>query len=391
MDLNSIRADFPILQEEIIYFDNACMTLRPRQVVEAMNEYYEKYSACAGRSNHQLAEKVHEKFEEARGIVANFIGAKENEIVFTRNTTEGINLIAHGLGLKAEDKVVTSDKEHNSNLVPWQIAGVNHVVVPSTAENTFDLEKFKELVEGARLVSIGYTANLDGVTVPLKEIIDIAHAAGALVLVDAAQAAGHHPINVKDLDADFLAFSGHKLLGPTGTGVLYGKYELLEKLKPFITGGDTVEKTTYKDHILLPPPEKFEAGLQDYAGIIGLGAAIKYLQKVGFEFIQKQEFELNKFVTEELSDTPIKIIGPTDPAQRGGIYSFYLEGMEPHQISLMLDQNAKIAIRSGQHCVHSWFEARDIDGSARASFYFYNSLEEVKIFVDHLKQFISII
>ena len=294
MNIEKIRQNFPLLQTKlkgkpIIYFDNACQTLRPWPVINSINDYYQKYPACAGRSVHKLGEIVTEKCEEARKIVAKSIGAKKKEeIIFTRNTTEGINLIAQSLRLKQGDVVLTTDKEHNSNLIPWQILskkeGVIHKIVPSREDNTFDLEKFKEMIENlqnkVKLVAMVFTSNLDGVSIPVKEITKIAHQYGAKVLLDAAQAMPHQKIDVSNLDVDFLAFSGHKMLGPSGTGVLYGKYYLLEELEPFLVGGETVEYSTYQEHKFLPPPEKFEAGLQDYAGIIGLGRSEEHTSEL---------------------------------------------------------------------------------------------------------------
>jgi cysteine desulfurase/selenocysteine lyase len=218
-------------------------------------------------------------------------------------------------------------------------------------------------------------------------VIKKAHSAGALVLLDAAQTAPHQKIDVKALNVDFLAFSGHKMLGPSGTGVLYGKYALLKKMDPFLVGGETVSSTTYETGVFLPPPEKFEAGLQDYAGIIGLGAAVNYLQKIGFDSIQKQEHLLNTALSDEMLKIPgITLIGPNNPVQRGGIFSFYKQGADSHQIALMLDQMANIEVRSGQHCVHSWFHAHKLAGSVRVSFYFYNTLDEVHTFLENFHQ-----
>jgi len=402
MNVEKVREDFPILQEKIkgkaiIYFDNACMTLRPRQVIEAINEYYEKYPACAGRSIHKLGAKVEEKYHEARKTVAKFIGAKKKEeVIFTRNTTEGLNLVARSLGLEKGDVVLTTDREHNSNLLPWQIlsktSGVQHKIVYSKEDMTFNLDVFEKAMDkDVKLVSIVHTSNLDGYTVPAKEIIKIAHDSGALVMLDAAQSTPHKPINVEKLDVDFLAFSGHKMLGPSGTGVLYGKYHLLEKLSPFLVGGDTVERSTYENHVLLKPPEKFEAGLQNYAGVIGLAKAAKYIGKIGKENIERHEIELNKFITNELSNLGgINIIGPPSPELRGGIVSFNIEGMAFHDVSIMLDETANIMTRSGQHCVHSWFNAHKIKGSSRASLYLYNTKEEAQIFVEKLKEIIKL-
>ena len=403
INLEKIRQDFPLLQKKIngkppVYFDNACMSLKPLPVIKAMNEYYYDYPACGGRSGHKLADTVTKKVEEARKTIAEFINAKHTEeIIFTRNTTEGINLIARTLALKSGDIVLGTDKEHNSNLIPWQIlskkTGVIHRVVPSKPDNTFDLEKFASLMNGqVKLVAMVHTSNLDGVSIPAKQIIKIAHKFGALVLLDAAQSAPHKKIDVTDLEVDFLAFSGHKMLGPTGTGVLYGKKHLLENLEPFLTGGDTVEFSTYSSHKLLPIPEKFEAGLQNYAGIIGLGEAADYLKTIGYDNIAEQEYKLNKYLTEKIFKIPkAKIIGPEDPRLRGGIVSFYIKDVDSHQIAILLDETANIMIRAGQHCVHSWFDAKNIKTSARASLYFYNTLEEAEIFVSSLNKIMKIL
>lgn len=381
-----------------VYFDNACMSLKPLSVIKAMNEYYYDYPACGSRSGHKLGEIVTKKVEASRKKVAEFIGAKHTEeIIFTRNTTEGINLIAHSLKLNSGDIILGTDKEHNSNLIPWQILakkiGVIHKIVPSKPDNTFDLKKFESLMSGkVKLVAMVHTSNLDGVSIPVKEIIKIAHEHGALALLDAAQAAPHKKIDVADLDVDFLACSGHKMLGPTGTGVLYGKKHLLKNLEPFLTGGETVEYSTYSNHKLLPSPEKFEAGLQNYAGIIGLGEAVTYLQKIGYDNIAEQEYILNKYLTDEiLKISRVKIIGPTDPRLRAGIINFYIEDIDSHQIALLLDETANVMIRSGQHCVHSWFNAKNIKTSARASLYFYNTMAEAEIFISSLNKIMKIL
>ena len=392
MDVNKIRNDFPILKNSgVIYFDTACQSLRPQVVIDAITDYYQYLSACSGRSMHHLAVKVTQHFDEARASIARFLNAaKKEEIIFTRNTTEGINLVANSLSFHQGDVVLISDKEHNSNLIPWQKLarkqGVLLKIIPSLPDNTFDLNAYAQLLDkNVRLISLGMTSNLDGVTIPAAEIIKLAHKNGSLVLLDAAQTAPHHQINVRALDADFVAFSGHKLLGPSGTGVLYGKYSLLEELEPFLVGGDTVSNSTYTSADFLPPPEKFEAGLQDYSGIIGLGAAVDYLQKIGFSAIQKHELQLNTLISNGISDIPgLKFIGPANPALRGGIVSFYIEGIDSHRIALMLDQMQGIILRSGQHCVHSWFNAHQIKGSVRVSCYLYNTLEEAQLVFDHL-------
>jgi cysteine desulfurase/selenocysteine lyase len=288
--------------------------------------------------------------------------------------------------------VIISDKEHNSNLIPWQVLarrkGIQIRIIPSNSDNRFNLAAFSSLLDKqVKLVSLGATSNLDGVSLPVTEIIQATHKVGALVLLDAAQMAPHQRIQARQWDVDFLALSGHKMLGPSGTGVLYGNYALLEKIDPFLVGGDTVVSSTYDTCEFLPPPEKFEAGLQDYAGIMGLGAAAKYLMDLGFESIQKQELHLNRIITDAIMDLPgLEFIGPQDPALRGGVVTFFIDGIDSHRIALMLDQMAGIAVRSGQHCVHSWFHAHQIKGSVRASAYFYNTVEEAEIFIDNLKK-----
>ena len=403
LNLEKIRQDFPLFQKLTngkppVYFDNACMSLKPLPVIKAITDYYYEYPACGGRSGHKLAETVTKKVEQARKTIAEFIGAKHTEeIIFTRNTTEGINLAAHSLKLNSGDIIIGTDKEHNSNLIPWQILskkiGAIYKVVESRPDNTFNLDKFASIMNGqVKLVAMAQTSNLDGVSLPVKEIIEIAHQYGALVLLDAAQSAPHKKIDVAEMGVDLLAFSGHKMLGPTGTGVLYGKKHLLENLEPFLTGGETVEYSTYNDHKLLPIPEKFEAGLQNYAGIIGLGEAADYLKKIGYDNIRDQEYKLNKYLTEEILKIPrAKIIGPADPALRSGIVSFYVEGIDSHQIALLLDETANIMVRSGQHCVHSWFNAKNIKTSARASLYFYNTMSEAEIFVAGLNKIMKIL
>ncbi len=401
MDVEKIRGDFPVLKEKlkgkpIVYLDNACMSLRPARVVEAMNEYYFKYPGCAGRSIHKFGEMVSEHYEAARNRIAKFIGAKEKkEIVFTRNTTEGINLVANTFDFKSGDVVITSDREHNSNLLPWQLAakrkGVKHEIVFSAPDMTFDLAEFECKVKTAgdklKLVAIVHTSNLDGYTIPIKEVIEIAHNAGAVVLVDGAQSVPHKKVDVRKLGIDFLAFSGHKMLGPSGIGALYGRYDVLEKLGSFMVGGDTVKDTTYDEHTELPPPEKFEAGLQNYASAMGLAAAAEYLEKIGLDKVEKHDTKLNEIITNGIKDIKgMSIIGPADPKLRSGIISFNIKGMFPHDIAIMLDDVANIMVRSGAHCMHSWFNAHAIRGSVRASLYLYNTQKEAELFIEKLKE-----
>ena len=390
------REDFPILQNDVIYFDNACMTLKPVQVIDKINEYYRDYPACGARSLHKLGKRVDEEIDNARKSIAKFIGGKSEEIVFTKNTTESLNLVANGFKFKAGDIVLSTDKEHNSNLIPWlklqNIGCIKHKVVPSLEDNTFDLERFKEMVKGVKVVSMVHTSNLDGVSIPLKEIISIAHDAGAKVVVDAAQSIPHKKVDVKKLDADFIAFSGHKMLGPTGTGVLWGKRDELDEMHQFLVGGETVIDSTYDSYTPEKVPNKFEAGLQHYAGIIGLGEAAKYLMKLGMDTVQEQEFKLNNRITEGLKEFEVvKLIGPPDASLRSGIISFTVDGIDAHNVAGILDHSANIMCRSGAHCVHSWFNKHNLAGSIRASLYFYNTLEECDIFIDTMRNIVNLV
>ncbi len=396
MNVERIRKDFPILKRNMIYFDNACNTFRPNQVIEAINTYYKEFPGCGGRSSHFIGREVTKRYEETRKIVAKFIGAKPKEIIFTQNTTEGINLIARSFPIKKGEKVLTTDKEHNSNLVPWKILekkkGIRHIILKSNPDNTFNLENFEKLMkkEKIKLVSIVHISNLDGIINPIKEIVEIAHEHDAKVLVDGAQSVGHIPINVKKLDIDFLAFSGHKMLGPSGVGVLYGKYELLEELDTFIVGGDTVENTTYKDVKFLEPPHKFEAGLRNYAGVIGLGEAIKYLDKIGMKNVEKYIEKLTSQLLEAVDLPDISVIGNKDPKRRSGVVSFNVKSMNHHEVGSMLEGLGNILVRTGMLCVHSWFNAHNIKGCVRASVYIYNTEKEIEKFRKVLKEIISL-
>jgi cysteine desulfurase/selenocysteine lyase len=401
LDVNRLRQDFGILSLELygkplIYLDSACMALKPIQVIEVMNQYYYEYPACGGRSVHKLGTKVTIRSDSARDRIRDFLSCENsNEIVFTRNTTEGINLVARSFDFKKDDVVLTTDREHNSNMAPWhlmkKLRGIKHEIVKSNDDCTFDMEAFEERMgKDVRMVSMVHTSNLEGYTIPAKEIIKVAHDHGALVMLDASQSAAHSQINVKDLDVDFIAFSIHKMCGPTGMGVLYGKYELLKEMSPFIVGGDTVADTSYESTKYLDPPHRFEAGLQNYAGIMGSGAAIQYLSNIGMANIREHESKLNKIISSKLEGIPhVHILGPKKPEMRGGIISFIVDDMDPHDIAMILDEVANIMIRSGMHCVHSWFNSHGINGSARASVYFYNTEEEAKIFGDTLDEIIG--
>lgn len=392
-----IRNDFPALESGTIYFDNACMSLKPQQVLDAMNAYYLSFPSCGGRSSHRWARKVDEAVAEARTKVKSFLNARSpEEIVFTRNTTESINLVARGLPLHKGDEVLISDKEHNSNLIPWlrlvKEKGIVLTLVPSNPDTTFSIESFKQKLHAkTKLVSIVHSSNLDGVINPLEDITRLAHACGAQVLIDAAQSASHRPLDVRALGCDFLALSGHKMLGPTGTGVLYGTKEALNQLTPLVSGGGTVLSSTYTGFTEEQGPARFEAGLQDYAGIIGLGVACTYLKKIGFAAIETHEQKLTQLAIKALTQEPaIEIIGPQDATQRMSIVSFNIKGLDPLNVAQMFAAH-NIAVRGGMHCVHSWFNAHNLKGSVRASFSLYNTIDEVQAFLEVMRNIIALI
>ena len=399
MDISKYRKDFPILNSEDppVYLDSACMTLRPQAVIDAITDYYTNYPACGGRSIHKLSWQVTENFEMARDSLRRFMGADNpSEIVFTKNATESMNIVANGLNLKQGDEVLTSDKEHNANVVPWhhlaKYKGIKYDVLPAKDNYYFDIEALKESLNSKiKLFSFVHTSNLDGHTNPAKEIVEICHDKGVKVMMDTAQSAPHKEINVVDLDVDFAAVSAHKFCGPSGMGALYGKLDELEKLIPTYVGGSTVVNSTYKDYKLLPPPSCFEAGLQNYAGAIGSGAAAEYIMNIGRDNIQEHENKLNKLMTNELKDVEsLNLVGPSDVNQRGGIFSFNLDGWDSTEVAMHLDEEYNIAIRSGMHCVHSWFNSRGIEGTARASVYLYNNEEDVLSFTNAIKESIEI-
>jgi len=428
-----VREDFPSLKNRRdgkppIYLDSACTTLVPKQVIDAVNEYYTGFPGCAGaRSRHWFAQEVNDRIEGnpekdikgSRAVIKEFINARSaKEIIFTQNTSHAINLVALGFKFRPGDTVLLTDREHNSNLLPWlrlQKKGLIKVDHVKTSEDeTFDLDAFEQKLENNRvaLVSMAYTSNITGYTIPAGEIIRLAHAHGAKVLLDAAQTAAHKEIDVQELDVDFLAFSIHKICGPRGVGVLYGRQDLsgqatneeaspADVLIPVILGGGTVSNTTYDDYSLLEPPERFETGIQNYPGQIAAGTAVNYVKRVGMDKISTQVGMLNSYLTEELlkryGDTGwFHIIGPQDAKQRGGILTF--EVKRPNAVGIAEDLSDKnnIMIRDGVFCVHSYFNYKFGEGWLRprqpsehrmlyrASLYFYNTTEECRTFLDTL-------
>lgn len=402
MDVERIRNEFPILnvaeKQRPIYFDNACTSLKPQSVIDATVAYYRDTPVCGGRSVHKLGEAVSGQVEAARRRVATFVGARSSpEIVFTKGATESINIVAHGLGLSRGDVVITTDKEHNSNWIPWlhqrKNLGVTVVAVPSAADGSFDHRAYEKAVKKAgaklRLVSMIHVSNADGAQIPAKQVAQIAHEQGALVLLDGAQSLPHQPTDVRLLGADFVAASAHKMLGPSGLGFLWGTTEALDGLDPLIYGGGAVNTVKDESFELHDVPMRFEAGLQNYAALAAFPAALDLLDRVGRDRIQSRDRMLNLHATKRLSEIDgVTIYGPS-AADRGSILPFNVDGLGPHDVALYLDQAKNIAVRSGAHCVTSYFARRGIDGWVRASFYFYNQKEEIDAFADAVEQLVA--
>lgn len=390
MNVKKIRRDFPILSQKVnghplVYLDNAATSQKPKQVIEAISNYYRKYNANVHRGIHALAERATAQYEGVREKVAKFVGAASGgEIVFTRGTTESINLIAQSWGktfLKAGDTVLLTVMEHHSNLVPWQMlsqqTGVNLEFIHLTDDGY--LEHPEETIRRVKpkLFSFVHVSNVLGTINPVKKLVKVAHEIGAKVLVDGAQAIPHLPVNVQSLDCDFYVFSGHKMFGPTGVGVLYAKQELLEVMPPFLGGGEMIKEVFLREATYKEPPYKFEAGTPNIAGVIGLGAAIDYLSHLGMEKIRQYEEELTSSALEKLRNVEgLTIYGPKTAGERGGVIAFNVNGIHPHDLATVLDQEG-IAIRSGNHCTMPLHDRYGLVATARASFAFYNTEEEV--------------
>ena len=394
---SKFRQDFPTLEVEnlFVYLDNACMTLRPKPVIEAIRSYYEESPGCGGRSVHRYATTVSRKMMNCRRKMAELFNANEsNEIIFTKNATHSLNQVAKGLSWNKGDVILTTDREHNSNLVPWlqleEEQGVDHRVVKSNDDNTFNLENFEnacaEAGSNLKMVSLSHVGNLDGIATPVKQAAKIAKDFGALVCIDGAQSTPHMKVDVQDLGIDFMAFSIHKMMGPSGMGGLWGRMDLLEGMRSITSGGSTVDTSHYDSLTWSRPPARFEGGLGNYAGILGTSAAIDYISNIDLDAVHEHEVSLNRVMTSILKDVNgLRIIGPEDPAQRGGICSILLDNIDAHDIAILLDEAASVMVRSGMHCVHSWFNAKGIDrGSLRASAYLYNTEDEVKLFAETL-------
>lgn len=393
-DVEAIRKDFPILNREVqgnplVYLDNAATSQKPQSVIDKLVSYYSEINANVHRGVHTLSQEATEEYEGARSKVRNLINAKEDaEIIFTRGTTEGINLVAQTLGVQRVgegDEVIISNMEHHSNVVPWQILcdqiGAHLRVVPINDDGELLMDEYEKLLSPrTKLVSIVHLSNALGTINPVKDIVAIAHQHGVPVLLDGAQSAPHLPVDVQDLDCDFYTFSGHKLYGPTGIGILYGKRELLESMPPFQSGGDMIKSVTFEKTLYNDLPYKFEAGTPHIAGAIGLGAAVDYVNTIGLDRAAAYEHELLEYGTEQLQAIEgLKLIGTAQ--HKSGVLSFLLEGIHPHDIGTVLDTQG-IAIRTGHHCTQPLMQRFQIPATARASLAFYNTKAEIDALVE---------
>jgi cysteine desulfurase / selenocysteine lyase len=394
LDVGRIRADFPILSETVrdglplVYLDNAATSQKPRQVIDAISRFYSSENANIHRGLHYLSERATTAYDAAREKVARFLGAgSSSEIVFTRGTTEAINLVAQSWGrsnLRPGDEVLVTGMEHHANLVPWQLVcqqtGATFRAVPITDRGELDLDAFDRLLtERTRLFAVGHVSNALGTVNPVRELAARARAHGAMVLVDGAQSAPHMPIDVSDLGCDFYACSGHKLFGPTGIGVLYGRKAILDAMPPWQTGGDMIERVTLERTTWAAPPARFEAGTPPIAEVIGLAAAIDYVESVGLAAIGKWEGELLARATELVGALPgVRLVGTA--REKAAVLSFVLEGIHPHDVGTVLDDEG-VAVRAGHHCAQPVMQRFGIPATVRASFAFYNTLDEIEVLV----------
>jgi cysteine desulfurase/selenocysteine lyase len=399
-DVQQIRQDFPILKREVrpgiklTYLDSAATSQKPAAVIEAMDVYYRMNNANIHRGVHTLAEEATAMYEAARMRIANFVGVKNpREVIYTRNTTESINLVAYTWGranLKSGDVIILTEMEHHSNLVPWQILaaekGVRLEFISVREDGLLDLEGYQKLLElKPRLVAFTHVSNVLGTINPAKDIIRMAHAAGAVALVDAAQSVPHFKVNIQDLDADFVAFSGHKMCGPTGIGILYGKQALLEAMPPFLGGGDMIRKVYLRSFTPNDLPYKFEAGTSAIAEAIGLGAAVDYLCGVDMDAIAAHEKKIMAYATDRLSEVSgLTLLGPVLD-QRGGVAAFTLNGVHPHDVAQILDSDG-VAVRAGHHCAMPLHDKLKLPATTRASFYLYTTEAEIDALIDGLEK-----
>ena len=394
-DVEEIREDFPILKKGVIYLDNAASSLTPEPVVLKEMEFYREYRANVERGLHRFSQQASEEYEKAHDTVAEFIEAPAGEnVAMTRNTTEGINLVASALNWRKGDKIVTTVIEHHSNFITWLRAARRHScvveVVRPNPEGIFDMADFERVIDdNTRLVAITRVSNVLGVIVPVKQIVSIAHEHGTLVLEDGAQSVPHLPTNVKDSGVDFLAFSGHKMLGPTGSGGLYISEAVLYETEPLCIGGGTISDVSIDNYELAVPPLRFEAGTPAIAQVIGLGEACRYLEKVKMHEIERWDTRLAERLVDGLQEIDgVTVYGPLDPKSRVGIVSFNVRDMNPHDIALSLDEEHGIAVRSGHHCALPLMKELFglPEGTARASTYLYNTTEEIELLLNAVEE-----
>jgi cysteine desulfurase/selenocysteine lyase len=399
-DVQAVRSDFPILAQAhhegvpLVYLDNAATSQKPLAVIDAIDTYYREYNANVHRGIHKLSEAASEAYEAVRGKVRRFINAaSRREIVFVRGTTEGINLVAQTWGranLRAGDAVLLSQMEHHANIVPWQMlaaeTGVHVLYAPITADGLLDMDTYARLLREhpVKLVAVTWVSNVLGTVNPVAELARLAHEAGALILLDAAQAAPHLPVDVRAVDADFLTFSGHKMCGPTGSGVLYGKAALLDAMPPWMGGGDMISRVTFDGSTWNDIPFKFEAGTPLIAEQIGLGAAIDYLNALGMDSVHQHEQAMTRYALERLGDLPwVRVFGP-EAAHKGAVAAFTVERVHAHDVAQVLDSQG-IAVRAGHHCAQPLHGLLGVSATARASFYLYNSPAEIDLLIDGLQ------
>ena len=396
LNVTEIRNDFPILRREtspgvpLVYLDSTATSQKPLMVIEAMDNYYRRSNANIHRGVHTLAEEATYMYEQARVKISKFINAPSaHQVIYTRNTTESINLVAYTwarANLKAGDLVILTEMEHHSNLVPWHMLqaerGIDLEFIPVTEDGLLDLDVYRSLLSrGPKLVSFTHMSNVLGTINPAAEIIRLAHEAGAITLIDGAQSVPHLSVDVQALDADFLAFSAHKMCGPTGIGALYGKIELLEAMPPFLGGGDMIKEVKLRSFRPNTLPHKFEAGTPAIAEAVGFGAAVDYLSSLGMDAVAAHEHEVTEYALERLEEIPgVKVFGPA-AKNKGGVASFMLDGVHPHDVAQILDRDG-IAVRAGHHCAQPLHEKFGIPATSRASFYLYNTKEEVDLLVN---------
>ena len=401
-DVNSIRNDFPILNQRVngnplVYLDNGATSQKPRAVIDAIVEYYTTTNSNVHRGVHTMSQQATDEYEGARSKVREFVNAgSDREIIFTRNTTEGVNLVAHSYGrhnVGPGDDVIVSNMEHHSNIVPWQMLceekGANLKVVPIYDSGELMMDEYQKMLSPrTKLVSITHVSNALGTILPARQIVDMAHSYGTPVLLDGAQAVPHMAVDMQDLDCDFYVFSGHKLFGPTGIGILYGKESYLESMPPFLGGGDMIKSVTFERTIYNDLPYKFEGGTPDISGAIGLGAAIDYVNGLGFDKITAHENELLRYGTEALeSIAGVRIVGTA--VHKAGILSFVMDSAHPHDIGTILDEQG-IAIRTGHHCAQPVMHRFQIPATARASLAFYNTKEDIDALVKGIDRVIEV-